>query len=896
MPTGPLSLHRRFLRGLAALLVGVLLGSAAPLLAEDPPTQPSPPAQDLGEAFQKGPIALSAQVMRRGPDGKERSLPLFQVPVLRYQDRVAMSLSGEAFDPRVTHADWSLIVVFLPRTVAPTDRGVMELRLKRKGDEMVAASFTAPYDAIPMFFLVPDSGGSRKILTDVSAHLGAFRSICLKLSDLTEQRAHADQFLAGLDSIRKDQSPASYDSAVLNFMKAYNGQVAQDLQVFLAGNGVSNLDKFQFLAETFRQTNLLVPTDGGGSQTVNLQGQSVSGPLRPASAYISIVFDLVQIFQNLWPGHQFQYVPALARDFNGLHAQLWYGDWIHTTGDVRGAIVFSPCRWKDADPPAFSFDLPPGGSLLQPFAPLLIHPEPKSNFPFALFGHRWQLVIEGPKGECLDPLPLLPSQARQAFLISPGPALDVLRKAGVQTVKAHIEGRWGFQAVASSSLDLPVGLDPAWRPTPGERGHFMLGEPCAFRLPAPWAACVGRAVFRPAKGSSSPLDADLTLQPDGSRLATFHPLEGPAGPGTLDLYLSGAETAALSIPITLLPPLPVVDHVEAHQGEAAVLLSGHHLGEASKCVLGGVILLRGHRNSDGWTFESAKGPLPGEAGTDLQGELQLEDGRNLPLKSVQILPPRPQVGAIRVIPERATPGLPLVTGQLLVPTSTPVMLSILSDRKGTYPFGHKPRLAIRSVDDPSTVKLLPSLHPAGSLRLLGRGQRIIATFRLSDLFGASAAGHFEIQVLDATAGASAWMPLPALFLDPPIVQRVFRDAEGTHIEGSALETIEAVGVASTGPWTPLVFDFRDGHEQADVPPPDPDGSLFLRLYGWPDLVVRLQGPIPPPPPSPKAGPRPDSAKPRVPTVVPVKIPDAPKPPDVQPPKAPVAPSPPTGSK
>lgn len=882
MPTGR-SFLQAFLRAPVAFLLGVVLFGGLPLRAEDPPAKPAARVLDLGEAFQKGPIGLQAEVVRKG-----KRLPLFQVPVLRFQDQLEISLSGEAFDPRVTQADWTLIVVFLPRTVAPTERGVVELRLKRKGETMVAAPFTAPYDAIPMFFLVPDTGGRRKILTDLSAHLEAFRSICLKLSDLTEQRAHADRFLAGLDTIRKDQSPASYDATVLNFLKAYGGQVSQDFQVFLARNNASNLEKFQFLTQEFTRTNLRSPS-GSGDGSVSLQGQSVSGPLRPASAYVAIAFDLVQIFQNLWPGHQFQYVPALARDFEGSHAQLWYGDWIHTTGDVRGALVFSPCRWADADLPAFTFDLPAGGSPLQPFGRLQIHPGTKSNLPFALYGHGWELVLEGPKGVPLAPLPLTPSPDRQAFVIMPGPAQDALRQRNLLTVRARIEGAWGFESVATPPMDLPGGLDPTWVPTPEERAHFMLGQGCAFRVPAPWAACVGRVIFHPAGGALSSLEAELKPQPDGSRLATFKTLEGTAGPGTLDFTLSGASQPALRVPLALLPPLPVVDHVEVHQGENTLRVVGSHLREARACVLGGILFAPGQRTPEGWTFLNAQKAILGEAGDLLQGELRLGDDRVLPLKDVPLLPPRPQIGIVQVIPEHPAKGLPLRADRPLIPPDEPVLISVLPGRKGTYPFGRKPQMLFRSSEDPSATFPLP----AKQLRMVGRGQRLLASLRLSDLFGASAAGHLEIQVADAKAGASAWVPLQPLFLELPDVKAVHLDEAGTHLEGPALETIEAVATSPTGPWMPFAFGFTDGLETGGTPAPAADGTLFLRLYGWPDLVVRLQGPVPSKPPAP-APVTSSVAFPSVPQVAPAKAPEAPKPPTIEAPRAPAAPVPAKG--
>lgn len=882
MPTGR-SLLRGCLRGPATCLLGLVLGSGLLLRADDPPAKPAV-ARDLGDAFQKGPIGLQAEVIRKGA-----RLPLFQVPVLHYEDRVEVRLSGEAFDPRVTQADWTLVVVFLPRTVAPTERGVVELRLKRKGDAMVAAPFTAPYDAIPMFFLVPDTGGRRKVLTDLSAHLEAFRSICLKLSDLTEQRANADRFFAGLDTIRKDQSPASYDAAVFNFLKAYGGPLSQDFQVFLARNDASNLEKFQFLTQEFTRTNLLSPGMGGANGSVSLQGQSVSGPLRPASAYVAIAFDLVQIFQNLWPGHQFQYVPALARDFDGSRAQLWYGDWIHTTGEVRGALVFSPCRWTDAEPPAFTFDLPAGGSLLQPFGRLQVHPKAKSNLPFALYGHGWQLVFEAPKGSPLPPIPLLPSPDRQAFILAAGPGQDALRARNLLGVKARIEGDWGFDPVASPVVDLAAGLDSAWKPAEAERARFMVGETCTFRLPAPWAACVGRLVFHPARSEGSTLEAELKVQPDGSRTASFKTLPGPAGPGTLDLYPSGGGQPTLRVPLVLLPPLPVVDHVEVHQGETTLRVVGSHLREAAACILGGVTFAPGQRTPEGWTFFNAHTPVPGEAGDLLQGELRLGDDRVLSLKDVPLLPPRPQVGPVQVIPEHSPKGLPLSADRPLIPPDGPVMISVLPGRKGAYPFGRKPQILLRSSEDPATARPVPPQH----LRMVGRGQRLLATIKLSDLFGAAGAGHVELQVSDAKAGASAWVPLPPLFLDLPEVEAVHAEGAKARLEGAALETIEAVAPAPGGPWTPFSFGFQGGQETGDAPVPAADGALFLRLYGWPDLVVRLQGPVPPKAVAPAPAPSP-LPLPAVPQVAPVKGPEAPKPPTVEVPRAPAAPVPAKG--
>ena len=172
------------------------------------------PAPALVEAFQKGPISLSAKVTRTLASGEQSELPLFQVPVLKFKDKLELAFSGEAFDQRVTDADWSLIVVFLPRTIAPTDQGVVDFRLKRKDGRMVVPPIRAPYDSVPMIFLIPDKNGRKKVLKDLNDHLESFRTLCAKISDISTERAAADKFIQDLDAIDKNLSPAQYDNAL----------------------------------------------------------------------------------------------------------------------------------------------------------------------------------------------------------------------------------------------------------------------------------------------------------------------------------------------------------------------------------------------------------------------------------------------------------------------------------------------------------------------------------------------------------------------------------------------------------------------------------------------------------------------------------------------------------
>ena len=189
------------------LFVCALLGGMPPLAAAAPETAKALPAQapaaPLVEAFQKGPISISAKVTRALAPAELSVLPLFQVPVLKLQDKLDLSFSGEAFDQRVTSADWSLIVVFLPRTIAPTDQGVVDYTLKRKDDRMVIPTISVPYDSIPMIFLIPDKNARKKVLKDLNDHLEAFRTLCAKIADITTERAAA----GGVVDISGDRIP-----------------------------------------------------------------------------------------------------------------------------------------------------------------------------------------------------------------------------------------------------------------------------------------------------------------------------------------------------------------------------------------------------------------------------------------------------------------------------------------------------------------------------------------------------------------------------------------------------------------------------------------------------------------------------------------------------------------
>jgi hypothetical protein len=170
-------------------------------------------------------------------------------------------------------------------------------------------------------------------------------------------------------------------------------------------------------------------------------------------------------------------------------------------------------------------------------------------------------------------------------------------------------------------------------------------------------------------------------------------------------------------------------------------------------------------------------------------------------------------------------------------------MSILPGRKGEFPFGRRPKLFLRSSEDLTSVQPVPPKN----VRVVGRGQRILATLQMSELFGSSGGGHLELQVADVKAGASAWVPLQPLFLELPEVSQVRLNKSASRLEGPSLETIESVASSPAGPWAAFTFSFQGDLETGEAPLPSSDGSLFLKLYGWPNQLIRLQAQLPPNP-------------------------------------------------
>ena len=130
---------------------------------------------------------------------------------------------------------------------------------------------------------------------------------------------------------------------------------------------------------------------------------------------------------------------------------------------------------------------------------------------------------------------------------------------------------------------------------------------------------------------------------------------------------------------------------------------------------------------------------------------------------------------------------------------------------------------------------------------MGNNQKATFTFIPTDLLGGRASGKLEVQVQDDHAGTSDWLPLPATFLDLPVISAYQEAPPGGRLTGPSLDAIEAVAPAPEGPWEQPAVQVEEGHEIMTLTTPLVGNTCYLKVFGWPDLVLAMHLPVVPAP-------------------------------------------------
>lgn len=370
-------------------------------------------------------------------------------------------------------------------------------------------------------------------------------------------------------------------------------------------------------------------------------------------------------------------------------------------------------KWEEQVPPTFDLEFPAGESLLKKQAILKVRLKDKARQPFSLFGHDWKLLVAGPKGESLPPVALSVSMNKESFVAPTAPLLESLQKLGATKVKARIVGRWGFTSIGTEPLEIPVGCDPSWSPLPEETKAFQIGKTFRLKLPGAWSDSVEKVVFLPATKGVPPLVAKLQQKEGGEKEAVFEPKPEDAGAGALEIFAFGTEKPALSRPLILQEATPEVTSLEARVGESEVILKGRHLAGIHALELGGrTFLPRSNDKEDDGTLafrvEDGK-PLEGAVGKKIVPSIILEKGKKASLEAVALLPARPRLGEVQVIPMEVKGTGLLVTSILpIAPTSAPSQVGLLASKGYRFPSDGGFHAAIRNSEEPAEIRPIPS--------------------------------------------------------------------------------------------------------------------------------------------------------------------------------------------
>ena len=312
-----------------------------------------------------------------------------------------------------------------------------------------------------------------------------------------------------------------------------------------------------------------------------------------------------------------------------------------------------------------------------------------------------------------------------------------------------------------------------------------------------------------------------------------------------------------------------------------MVLKGHHLNGIKALELGKRRFLpagKGAASKSTLMLSAADDkPLEGTAGTRLPAILITAEGKT-ELDPVSLLPARPRLGEAQVVPFVVKgAGLAVTSTLPVAPTGSPSQVSVLAAKGYRFPSDGAYHVALRNADEPAEIRLVP----APRIRVMGNNQKATFTFVPSDLLGGRASGRLELQLQDDHAGPSDWLPLPATFLDLPVIVGVQEAAPGVRLIGPSLDPIEAVAPGPDGPWEKPSVQVEEGHEAMTLTTSLPGSTCYLRVFGWPALVlaVHLPAPLTPPkPPAPiaSATPKPEEPAPGSTAPSPAPMPVAPK--------------------
>ena len=777
------------------------------------------PAVAWGEA---APFDLAGPELKISVTRAGQTLPIARAATLAAGDRLWI----KADLPPGQSVRYLLVAAFLRGATNPPPKSWFFQSPTWDKKAVGGLTVTVPVGAQQvLLFLAPATGGDFKTLVNaVRGRPGAFVRASQDLNQASLDRSRLDAYTAAIRKINetepgklKEASPLLARSLTIK-LDADCLQKTIELQAPCLVQGRDAL----VLNDGHTASMVQTLTTGYSAELVQQLSYTPRAGAGYYSPYVSSVLDLAHLMDSIHTAH-YQYIPTLAT----------------THGDRLGLLLNAPPSFQDpksvlviALPQIGGPDLPPlhavnDQQVYCAQAPDLVLPVEGAPLLFST-RYAWELTLRATAkdGKTVD-LPVTPAPERGGLAVD---AAALTPDSFGPTVKAQLQGRWGFAPYRGPDFTLAIARPERWKTMPEDQQALLAGGDPTVRLQGPTAPCVSGLEVQ---AGTTPAKSAAFTAPHADQVS-FKIALGTAKPRNLTVAVRQYGVAEPDR-VTLLPFDRGVrlDGIEAHAGETVAVLKGSRLNAVTGVTLGEAKFQPGALTVDGDTETLALNAPAGArlAPGETEAAVALNDG-HVDRLEVAVSPPRPIVSLIEKSFRLAEPpdaqARIVLADKDLAPSGAQITFSLRAEAPTAFKGDEKVEIANAAGQVLTTLTTQAGLTLADS-------QVAIASLDTGKAFNASTAGALSFRIVRAGA-ASHWRPLATLVRLPKL-EGVTCPADRKKpcaLSGSNLFLIDAL---SATPDFGAPVQVPAGYTAATLEAPRPTaGKLYLRLHDDPDVV------------------------------------------------------------
>jgi hypothetical protein len=755
------------------------------------------------------------------------TLPVSGVPNLAAGDRVWMKPALSSSQA----AHYLMVVAFLRGSTDPPPWDwffrcdTWAGRCSREG-----MTLTVPREARQVLvFLAPATGGDfRTLVNAVRGRPGVFVRTSQELNQAALEHQRLEAYLAAVRRLGEGDPARLKEAAPL---------LARSLAIKVDEKCLDRIPALQ--APCLMQgRESLIMTDG---QSASLAQELTSGPASDLAMeavntpqlksgyygpFIGSILDVARLFDSFHTAH-YQYIPALASaEGRELKLMLNAPPSFHDPKSVLVATL--PAVGPALFPPLRAVD--PKETFCARQDPLILPVEGAPLVFTSAYAHTMTLKVPA-KGGATIALAASADPSRGGFAIDTSGLSDAALDG---SVRASLEGEWGFDKYQGPSFQLVDAREQVWELAAGDAAALIVGREDSLRLHGGDAKCVEEVALRDAAGKTVKVEWKGAKADEVDLKVSLQ----EASPGAMTLLIrryGAGESQRL-----VLHAYAEVGHLESfvlHVGDHQGILRGERLDEVDKLALKDVEFVPGALSSNDGHDElsmlalETKGAVSFRPGQTTQAQVALKDGRTLDVKA-SIEPPRPSATLIGKSAQLA-PGSPGAKISLASPDELPRDSILTFSLRAQSPavFAHDEKIEVATIDGSSST----SLDVANGALTLQNAKVAVATLDPAKALGTSAFGPLRYRrIVNGVMGD--WHPLATLVRLPALtgLRCPQASATGCTVVGTGLFLLDSV---SNDSHFGQPREVPDGFTAGELPVPPPvEGRLYVKLRDDPGVI------------------------------------------------------------